>query len=380
MNKIVFLTGATGLVGGNLIPRILKDHSITRLVLLIRGGSDREAELRVDQMLEAVTPEIDKDQAKRCIQVVRGDITLDRLGLSENLYNSLAKEVTHIIHSAATVQFQLPLECASLINCTGTKNVMTLAQCAQKTGRLKGVAYVSTAYVSGDLGGRILETELDCGQQFSNTYERTKLESEKIVRQLMNELPITIFRPSIIVGDSKTGRTTAFNVLYPPLKLIYHNLIHILPGSSHLPLDIVPVDFVTDAIDHISLKTNQGISNTYHLTAGEKHSTTTGEVVDLAIEYFNKTKTAGFLQRIQFMPLEQYRLVKESLRVHEKRVWQMMETYKPYLCVKRIFDNSNTLSSLRGTSITVPDFKAYCQAIFGYSLQADWGKRLKNVA
>ena len=257
---------------------------------------------------------------------------------------------------------------------------MTLAQCAQKTGRLKGVAYVSTAYVSGDLGGRILETELDCGQQFSNTYERTKLESEKIVRQLMNELPITIFRPSIIVGDSKTGRTTAFNVLYPPLKLIYHDLIHILPGSSHLPLDIVPVDFVTDAIDHISLKTNQGISNTYHLTAGEKHSTTTGEVVDLAIEYFNKTKTAGFLQRIQFMPLEQYRLVKESLRVHEKRVWQMMETYKPYLCVKRIFDNSNTLSSLRGTSITVPDFKAYCQAIFGYSLQADWGKRLKNVA
>jgi thioester reductase-like protein len=273
MNKIVFLTGATGLVGGNLIPRILKDHSITRLVLLIRGGSDREAELRVDQMLEVVTPEIDKDQAKRCIQVVRGDITLDRLGLSENLYNSLAKEVTHIIHSAATVQFQLPLECASLINCTGTKNVMTLAQCAQKTGRLKGVAYVSTAYVSGNLGGRILETELDCGQQFSNTYERTKLESEKIVRQLMNELPITIFRPSIIVGDSKTGRTTAFNVLYPPLKLIHHGLIQVLPGSENNPLDVVPVDFVADAIDHVFLKTEQGIGKTYHLTAGEGNST-----------------------------------------------------------------------------------------------------------
>ena len=255
---------------------------------------------------------------------------------------------------------------------------MTLAQCAQKTGRLKGVAYVSTAYVSGNLGGRILETELDCGQQFSNTYERTKLESEKIVRQLMNELPITIFRPSIIVGDSKTGRTTAFNVLYPPLKLIHHGLIQVLPGSENNPLDVVPVDFVADAIDHVFLKTEQGIGKTYHLTAGEGNSTTTGEVVDKAVDYFNKT--GEHLHRVKFMLVERYHKAKQSLLGHERRIWQAMEIYEPYLCVNRTFDNGNTGFALRGTSITVPDFKAYCQAIFGYSLQADWGKRLKNVA
>lgn len=378
MNQIVFLTGATGLVGGNLIPRILKDYNIIRLVLLVRGSSDREAEQRVDEMLGTLSPEIDKNQAKERIQVVRGDITLDKLGLAENLYDSLAKEVTHIIHSAATVQFQLPLECARLVNCTGTENVMTLAHYAQNRGRLKGVAYVSTAYVSGDRGRRILETELDCGQQFSNTYERTKLESEKIVHQWMNELPVTIFRPSIIVGDSKTGRTTAFNVLYPPLKLIQRGLIQVLPGSENTPLDVVPVDFVADAIDHVFLKTEQGIGKTYHLTVGEGNSTTTGEVVDKAIDYFNKT--GGHLHRVKFMLVERYHKAKQSLLGHERRIWQAMEIYEPYLCVNRTFDNSNTRFALRGTGITVPDFKTYCHTILGYCIQTDWGKRLRNAA
>ncbi len=377
MNQVVFLTGATGLVGGNLIPRILKDHNLTRLVLLIRGKSDIEAKLRVNRMLEAMTPEVSKDQVKRHIQVVRGDITLNRLGLPETLYNRLASEVTHIIHSAATVQFQLLLECARSVNCTGTKNVMALAQSTQKNGRLRRVAYISTAYVSGDREGRVLETELECGQQFSNSYEQTKFEAERIVHQQMNELPITIFRPSIIVGDSKTGRTNAFNVLYPPLKLIYRDLFRILPGSPHTPLDVVPVDFVADAIDHVFLKTDQGIGSTYHLTAGEENSTTTGEVVDSAVNYFNQT--GGHLQRVKFLPLENYYEAKRSLLSNQRRVWQAMETYEPYLCVNRKFDNDNARFALRGTSIAAPDFKTYYQSLLGYCLRADWGKRLRNA-
>lgn len=378
MNKIVFLTGATGLVGGNLIPRILKDPNAIRLILLVRGSSDREAEQRVNEMLGTLSPEIENDQAKRRIQVVCGDITLDKLGLAENLYNRLAEEVTHVIHSAATVQFQLPLECARLVNCTGTENVMTLAHCAQKTGHLKQVAYVSTAYVAGDREGLILETELDYGQQFSNTYERTKLEAEKIVHRWMSELPITIFRPSIIVGNSQTGRTTAFNVLYPPLKLIQRDLIRVLPGSENTPLDVVPVDFVADTIDHIFLKTEQGIGKTYHLTAGEENSTTAGEVVDSAVDYFNKA--GGNLHRVQFMPVERYHKAERSLLGHERRIWQAMERYESYISVNRMFDNGNACSALRGSEITAPDFGTYFHAILGYCLQTDWGKRLKVAA
>jgi thioester reductase-like protein len=378
LNKIVFLTGATGLVGGNLIPRILKDQNVIRLILLIRGGSDKKAEQRVDEMLGTLYPKMDKDQAKTRIQVVRGDITLDKLGLSENVYNNLAKEVTHIIHSAATVQFQLPLECARLVNCTGTENVMNLAHCAQKSGNLKRVAYISTAYVAGDREGLILETELDYGQQFSNTYERTKLEAEKIIRLWMNKLPVTIFRPSIIVGDSQTGRTTAFNVLYPPLKLIHHGLVQVLPGSENTSLDVVPVDFVADAINYLFLKTNHGIGKTYHLTAGKENSTTVAEVVDGAVDYFNRI--GGNLQRVKFMSVERYHKVEKSLLGYARRIWQAMEMYEPYVSVNRIFDNGNTCSALQGTGITVPDFRTYFHTILGYCLQTDWGKSLKDAA
>lgn len=374
MKKVIFLTGATGLIGGNLIPRILEGDPATRLVLLIRGNTDGEAEQRLDEILWSWLPVNDIEQAKKRIRVVRGDITLNRLGLSESLYARLAKEVTHIIHSAATVQFQLPLECARSVNLSGTKNVIALAKCAKEAGKLQRVAYISTAYVSGNRGGRILEDELDYGQQIANTYEQTKLESEKFVRALMNELPIIVFRPSIVVGDSQTGRTIAFNVLYPPLKLIYRQVVSILPGPSCTSLDVVPVDFVSDAIAHIFLKKEDGIGRTYHITAGEEKAPTTGEVVDLAINYFNRIMAKDPIPPVKFLPLQLYRAV------CGKRFLQAMEVYEPYLCVQRIFDNTNTCFALRGTKITPPPFKMYYQNMLRYCIETDWGKRLKSAA
>jgi hypothetical protein len=140
------------------------------------------------------------------------------------------------------------------------------------------------------------------------------------------------------------------------------------------------VDFVADAINSIFLKTNEGIGKTYHLTAGEENSTTTGEVVDLALDYFDTRQVARNLQPIRFIPPEQYHSAIQSLNGYEKRVWQAMETYAPYLCVDRTFDNTNTCSALRKTGITVPDFKAYYQTILQYCVQTDWGKRLKFAA
>jgi len=379
MNKVIFLTGATGLVGGNLIPRILKNDTTTRLILLIRGNSDGEAEKRLEDTLGILSPEINFHQMKERIKVLRGDVTLSGLGLSRSTYSRLTNQVTHIIHSAATVQFHLPLECARLVNFEGTRNVMTLAKNAQEKGKLQRVAYISTAYVCGNRGGKISEDDLELGQRFANTYEQTKFESENLVRGLLKDLPLTIFRPSIIVGDSKTGRTTAFNVLYLPLKLIHRRVVKTLPGFRKTPLDVVPIDFVSDAINHIFLKNKQAKGKTYHLTAGEKKSTTAGEVVDLAVEYFNQTKKGPAIPPVRFVPLELYRKVSRSLDNNEKKVWEAMEIYEPYLCGERVFDNSNACSALQGTDIIPPKFKTYSQIILRYCIQTDWGKRM-NLA
>jgi thioester reductase-like protein len=373
MKKVVFLTGATGLIGSNLAVRILKDDPTTQLILLVRGSSEAEAENRLDQLLRISCSEIDFDQARKRITVVRGDITLRRLGLSEQLHARIASEVTHIIHSAATVQFQLPLECARVVNCDGTENVMALAKAAKNGGRLQRAAYISTAYVCGTREGTILEEELDCGQQFANTYERTKFESERLIRQSMNELPLTVFRPSIVVGDSRTGQTTAFNVLYPPLKLIRRHVVDTLPGHPQITLDVVPVDFVSAAINQICLKSDDGVGETYHLTAGEK-ATTTGEVVDLAVSYFNQVDPKQHTAPVRFLPLESFRAV------CGKRVLQALEMYQSYLCTRKTFHNANTLSALAGTDIEPPEFRNYCGAILQFCIHADWGKLSKCAA
>ena len=380
MNNVIFLTGATGLVGSNLIPRVLRNDNTSQLVLLVRGRGERDARRRLTDLLAHVSPELVSDDVKRRITVLEGDITAERLGLPDSLYTDLSSSVTHIIHSAASVQFQLPLEEARRINVSGTSKVMQLAQHAMSAGKLQRVAYVSTAYVSGKRSGDVFEDELDCGQDFANTYERSKFESERHVRSLMKELPITVFRPSIIVGDSLSGRTLTFNVLYFPLKLIHRGLLRILPGSHHTPTDVVPVDYVCDALCHIFLNTNKGIGKTYHLTAGSSRATTAGEVVDLAVEFFNETSATRRLREVRFVPRHLYRAVARLMNGWAKKALELMSIYESYLCVQRIYSDLNTRDALRDSHIAPPLFKTYYHSILQYCVDSDWGRRPRLAA
>jgi long-chain acyl-CoA synthetase len=380
MNKTIFLTGATGLVGVNLAKQILNDENDTRLVLLVRGASDNEAYARFMKTLAFVYPDFKEADVDNRVQIVRGDITLESLGLSENSMEQLSCEVTHIIHSAANVQFHLPIERARHINVHGTENLMKFALRVKGAGKLQRVAYISTAYVSGDRNGVVHESEFDCGQRFGNSYEQSKFEAERFVRGQMAHLPITIFRPSIIVGDSRTGKTTAFNVLYAPLRMIYQGLVKFLPGSHSTPIDVVPVDYVSEAICHIFLRTNQGIGETFHLTAGKELECTTGGIVDAAVEYFNNANSDAHVGSVEFLPLAIYRSSLQFLHERMQKILLAMEQYIPYLCISRTYDSSSTNRALRGTTISLPHFNQYSRALFQFCLEADWGKRIRMAA
>lgn len=380
MSKVIFLTGATGLVGSNLISRILTDDHNARLMLLIRGTSDNEVQGRLNHLVEEICGEVSERDVRERVVAARGDVTMPRLGMSAAAYGALVSDVTHIIHSAASVQFQMPLDVARGINVQGTENVMNLALEAYKTGNLRRVAYISTAYVAGKRSGRIHEDELDGIQGFSNSYEQSKFESEKHVRNLMDRLPITVFRPSIIVGDSQSGKTTTFNVLYFPLKLIYYGLLRILPGSPRTPADVVPVDYVCSALSHIMLKTDEGIGKTFHLTAGLEATTTAGEVVDLAVEFFNKTAAKEEIPYVKFLPLSVFRVVRRVLVNRVKRAARLIDAYESYLSIRKNFDNANTRMALRGTNIIVPKYKDYYENLLRFCVEREWGKRSIPVA
>jgi thioester reductase-like protein len=378
MKNIVLLTGATGLVGQSLVSRIIQADNDTLLVLLIRGNSDGEVNNRFDKLFSSLSSSVNHEHTRAHIRAVRGDITLNQLGMGDAVYHDLASKVTHIIHSAASIKFHQSLEQTRAVNLYGTKKVIGLARQARAAGRLKRVAYISTAFVSGKRSGVIKENELDCGQQFSNTYEQAKFEAEQFLGRLSGILPITIFRPSIIVGDSKTGMTPAFNSLYTPLKFISRGLVSMMPGSRNTLLDIVPVDFVCDALCHIFFKSNKSVGKTYHLASGKEKSPKTGEVADLAVDYFNQTLTQKLIPQIKFFPKKLYDAEKRLINKRERRTIEALKGYMPYLEINTFFDTTNTSAILQSTDITPPHFKQYYKPLLQYCLLTNWGQQEIN--
>lgn len=374
--KVILITGATGHVGRNLVSKILKSDDSSMLILLIRGDSNVNVKERLKKLLDSLPLAPDAQKARQRVSAVRGDITLPRLGISEPDFYDLAFRVTHIIHSAASVRFNLPVEEARTINVGGTKNVMDLARQAKAKGRLQRIAYIGTAYVSGNRAGMIKENELGCGQEFSNSYEQTKYEAEQYVRELSDELPVVIFRPSIIVGDSRTGDTSSFNVIYVPLKYISRGLLRFLPGRASTPLDIVPVDFVCAAVFHILFKTEDSVGKTFHLCAGRDKAATAGEFTDLAAEYLNRLHARKHISRVKFIPLRWVRILGLFLSHPVREKLKKLRAYAPYLENEKYFEIDNAKAALEGTGIEPPRFESYFWTLVRYSVQANWGEEV----
>ena len=258
----VLLTGATGFVGGEILDRLLEQHEGT-VYALVRAENDETAAARL------------KPHAR--LRVLAGDIEEPGLGLDPAAADELCTELTTVIHCAASVSFGMELAAQRRINVDGTRHVVELAE---RCERLERLTYISTAYVSGEPRGVFREDQLDVGQSFRNPYERSKFEAERMIRERAAGLPLQILRPSIVVGDSRTGRTSAFNVLYGPLKAFARGRIPAIPARRSSPVDIVPVDYVADRVVELAMG---GPDGTFHLVAG-RNATTVDRLLDLDLD------------------------------------------------------------------------------------------------
>jgi long-chain acyl-CoA synthetase len=373
MEDVVFLTGGTGFIGANLIKELLTARHHARVIALVRGASRDEARTRLLSVLERTAPACSAQFLDGRLMALPGDICLPNLGLDPADYDHVAGTATHFIHSAATVEFDTPLDEARRVNVEGTREVLAVAHAALDRGRLRRVGYIGTAYVSGLRTGSIGEHELQDGG-FSNAYEQSKFEAECLVRRTMRELPLVILRPSIVVGDSETGATTSFNVLYPPLDWIRRRRISALPGFHGTPVDIVPVDYVSRAVTHLVLQARQVTGSTFHIAAGHRRSWTAGDVIDRAVEYFNRSEEANRIPAVRFIPPPVYRELLGRMKSVGERLQKMVSLYEPYLSLSRLFDTTNTTRALCHTGIAPPHPCEYFERLLDYCLASNWGR------
>ncbi|MDL1894069.1 SDR family oxidoreductase [Sphingobacteriales bacterium CHB3] len=373
MSKHFFITGGTGLVGKNLIPRLLKRFPNSTITLLVRGEDEGEANERTQNIACQIADDFNIPDAPQRIDGMLGDVGLDHCGLSPAQQERIVKQATHLIHGAATIRFDHPIDEARAINCGGTRRMLALAHMCAGKGKLERFVYIGSSSVSGQRGGHIYEDELEKGQKFFNTYEQSKNESERIVRNNFDKIPCTVFRPSIIIGDSRTGKTSSFNVIYIPLRLVQKGMLTYVPGTPDTLMDLVPIDWVDDAMVHILTK-EESIGKVFHVTAGPQRAARLDEVVVAAVKYFDKNTPLKHPRTMEFISKKEYEKRRSKMRGREDALMSQLDTLLPYVTVNRLFDSTNADKLLEGSGIEFPLFKDYSDKIFEYCVKTNWGK------
>jgi thioester reductase-like protein len=363
LGRGTFLTGGTGFLGGEVLARLL-ERDERPVYVLVRAGSDEEADARLGALVESL---LGGEHWSRRAIAVRGDVTNAWLGIGSARRDWLAERIGRIIHCAASVSFTMGLDESREINVAGTRRVVELAQLCERRGGLEEFVHVSTAYVAGTHAGTYTEADLDVGQDFRNAYERTKFEAERMVRERAWGLPVQVVRPSIVVGDSATGWTPTFNVLYGPMKAFSRGAYPAIPARRSAPVDVVPVDYVADSI--LALSGRPG--TTYHLTASDRASTV-GELIDLG-------SAAASQPRPRVLPPRLYRGVIHPVLVRQgsesrRRALRRSEVYFPYFAMRTRYENASAHEALAPVGIEVPPLASYFDRLLTFAMAADWGR------
>jgi len=338
MARHVFMTGFPGFIASQLVDRLATRDGDMAFTFVVQEHMRSHAEAAVAKL----------DAAHRGLagrtRLVNGDITKQWLGMDEATYKKLAAEITNVWHLAAVYDLAVPEAVAYRVNVIGTSNVLDLCQDAKRLERLD---YVSTCYVSGQRGGRVLENELDEGQTFKNHYESTKCWAEMEVRRRMHRLPVCIHRPGIVVGDSRTGDTDKYDGPYFVINL-FMRLPGWLPmvniGDGKARVNIVPVDFVVDAMAALMFEP-KAIGQTVALADPSPH--TAREIIEGLLEVLGRGKPLANVPA---------GMVEKALDVDRLR--QLVKVPREaviYFNHQVEYDTSNQQRLLAGTGVRCPD-------------------------
>jgi long-chain acyl-CoA synthetase len=360
MGGVILLTGATGFLGAQVARRLLErtDLDLVALVQAPDQATARRQLLRAwwdfpelaEEVGGAATLLAGERKAGRVLTLA-GDVREPRLGLEPATWSGLAGRLTHIIHAAADLRLTAPLAELRPTNVDGVAHVLELARAAHRDHGLARLVHVSTAYVAGLRPGEVGEDDLTDRWGFANAYEHTKYEGERLVRAAQAELPVTVVRPAMVVGDSSTGAIKTFNTIYVALRLYLTGRLRVVPTQPGHRVNIVPVDWVADATVRLTFDP-VSTGQTVHLTAPAEALPRTDELLDL-VRRWAAEQLGVRLPRPLFVPL------RPPGRGHGQ-----LAALLPYLTERRRFRRDHADRLLGPYE---PDWRAFMPRLLAYA-------------
>jgi len=336
----IFLTGFPGFIASRLVARMV--GSGARFQLLVQSAFVERAQKEIARIAANTNVSVQN------FDIIEGDITHDELGLTAETARRVRETATRVVHLAAVYDLGVRRELALAVNVEGTERVNRFAG---SIVNLRRYDYVSTCYVSGKRTGMVLETELEHDAGFHNFYEETKYLAEISVERLKADLPVTIHRPSVVVGDSRTGETVKYDGIY---YLIHYlrmqpdllSLVNI--GNSFVRLNLVPVDFVVAGI--AALMNDEAVIG-MTIQFADPAPLTTQELFDsIAREVSGRPSLLGVPPTI----------VQTSLRLPlSELITKMPRVAVPYFFIEQAFDTSIAARLLTAHDVVCPPFDSY---------------------
>ena len=355
----IFLTGSTGYLGAHIASELLEKHN-QRLILLVRAPNHEAATQRLWRAFQ-LHLNFDRFQhhLNTNIEVLTGDLTNEGFGFSLSQYRQLVKNTDSILHVAASLNRKSERACLN-INLKGTLEVVKLAQAISADHGLKRFSHISTVAVAGIRQNEVVEEEyaIDWNRSDYDPYARTKKFCEHLIRELLPKTPLTIFRPSIVLGDSRRAETTQFDMVQAFAFLARLPLLPLRAGDR---LDIVNVDFVAEVVATLHQKESLGF-DIYHLSSG-RDSLTCKDITNALCALRN-------LRRPTYVP-SLIRPVNASVNWLARRrgtsigyLASLMQVFLPYLHWNTVFDNSRVVQE---TGMTPTRFTDYCYPLYEFS-------------
>jgi thioester reductase-like protein len=366
----IFITGSTGYLGAHVAAGLLQGHA-EPLNLLVRASDIRQAEGRLWRALQLhIDFPVFYNFLRSRINLFLGDLTESKFGLSDQDYERLTETTDSIIHCAASLNRRSEKSCLN-VNLRGTLEVIRLATRIHSRQGLRRFSHVSTVAVAGQRKNEVVNEDeaIDWNRSDYDPYARTKKFCEHMIRELLPDVPRTIFRPSIILGDSRYAETTQFDMVRA---FVFLAGLPVLPFRPNDRLDIVNVDFVADSIVTLHQKAKP-LHEIYHLSSGTQSQT-----------YRQLTETLSRMQRKRpplFLPVLEgpFRTVVNWLANRRGTSVgygaSLLKVFLPYLVYNTVFDNTRVVSE---TGRTPTPFSSYSYPLLKFSKETHFTYKYRD--